>query len=181
MDIHWPAPNSLRDSNVSLNRKQQKSKESRHTPWLAALWRGRRACWSSEMGLGRIDKLQLLTRTCTKPTQNGSCIVGAFLVLRRATGNSDSQDSPQPGLGGSYHLPTYSILCASSWGPHPNGILSHDSQVKVPKLPKLGFLQLWGPITLRADLWLKWGLKQSCSPHQELSNNILHATYTQGI
>ncbi len=38
------------------------------------------------MQLGRIDKLQLLTRTCTKPTQGGQCIVGALLVLGRATG-----------------------------------------------------------------------------------------------
>jgi len=181
MDIHWHAPNSLKDSNVSLNRKQQKSKDSGHTPWFTELCRGRGACWSFEMGLGRIDKLQLLTRTCTKLTQNGSCIVGALLVLGRATGNSDSQDSPRPGLGGSHHLPPYIILCAFSWGPHPNGILSHDSQMKVPKLLKLGFSQLWGPITLRVDLWLRWGLKQIYSLHQELSNNTWHAICTQGI
>jgi hypothetical protein len=53
------------------NRKQWKGKQSRHAPWFATLWRGRGACWSSGMGLGRIDKLQLLTRTCTKPTQGG--------------------------------------------------------------------------------------------------------------
>jgi hypothetical protein len=33
--------------------------------------RGRRACWSSEMGLGRVDKLHSLTRACTQPTQGG--------------------------------------------------------------------------------------------------------------
>jgi hypothetical protein len=38
--------------------------------------------------------------------------------------------------------------------------------------------QLWGPITLFVDLQLKWGLKQSYSPYQELSNNMLHATCT---
>jgi hypothetical protein len=54
---------------VKPNWKQQKSKESGHAPWLATLWRGRRACWSSGMGLGRINKLQLLTWTCIKPTQ----------------------------------------------------------------------------------------------------------------
>ncbi len=37
-------------------------------------------------------------------------------------GNTDTQDSPQPGLGGSHHLPPYSILCASPWGLHPNGV-----------------------------------------------------------
>jgi len=42
-----------------------------HVPWLATLWRGRGACWSFGMGLGRIDKLHLLTWACTKPTQGG--------------------------------------------------------------------------------------------------------------
>jgi len=50
----------------------------------------------------------------------------------------------------------------------------------VPKFLKLGFPQLWGPITLCEDLWLRWGLKKSCSPHQELSNFMWHMTYMQG-
>ncbi len=76
------------------------------------------------MGLGRIDKLHFLTWAYTKPTQASQCIVGALLVLGKATGDSDSQDSPQPKVGGSHHLPPYSILCPSPRGPHPNGILS---------------------------------------------------------
>ncbi len=39
--------------------------------------------------------------------------------------------------------------------------------------------RLLGPITLCEDLRLRWGLKKSCSPHQELSNGMWHATYTQ--
>jgi hypothetical protein len=159
------------------NRKQCKSKESRHVPWFVALWKGRGACWSSRMGLGRIDKLQLLTRTCTKLTQGGWCIVGTRLVLKRATGNSNSQDSP---LGGSHHLPPYSILCASPRRPHPNGILSWDSQVGVSKFLNLGLLQLWGPITFSIDLQLIWGLKQSFISCWKIFNDMWHATYTQG-
>jgi hypothetical protein len=100
-------------------------------------------------------------------------------VLGPTTGNSDSQDSPWPGLGGSHHLPPYSILCASPGGPHPNSILSQDSQVGVPKLPKLGLPWLWGPITFRVDLALRWGLKQSCNPCQKVSNGVLQDTWTQ--
>jgi len=48
-----------------------------------------------------------------------------------------------------------------------------------PTSPKLGLLRLWGPITSSENLWLKWGPKQSCSPHQELSNDMSHATCTQ--
>jgi len=47
-------------------------------------------------------------------------------------------------------------------------------------VPGLGLSRFWGPITLCADLWLRWGLKQNCSPRQELSNGMSHTTYTQG-
>ncbi len=107
-------------------------------------------------------------------------MVWAPLVLGRATGNTDTQDSPRPGLGGSHHLPPYSILCTSPRDPHPNGFLSRDSQVGVPKSPRLRLLRLWEAITLRADLWLQWGLNQSCSPRLELSNAMSHAICTHG-
>jgi hypothetical protein len=94
-------------------------------------------------------------------------------------GNSDSQNSPQPKLGGSHHLPPYSILCASPQGPHQNGILSQDFQMGVPKLSKLGLPRLWGPITSHANLKLRWGLKKSCSPRRELFNVMSHATCMQ--
>ncbi len=100
--------------------------------------KGRRACQSSGMGLGRVDKLHSLRRAYTKPTQGGQCIVGTLLVLGRATGNMDTRDSPRPGLGGSHHHPPYSILCGWPLSPHPNGVLSCDSQVGVSKLPELG-------------------------------------------
>jgi len=99
-------------------------------------------------------------------------------VLRWTTNNTYTQDSPQPELRGSHHLPLYSLLCTSPWDPHPNGFLSRDSQVGVLKSPRLGLSRLWGAITLCVDLVLRWGLKQSCSPHQELSNCMLHAICT---
>ncbi len=85
-----------------------------------------------------------------------------------------------PNLGESHHLPPYNIFCASPQGPHPNGFLSQDSQMEVSKLPKLRLLQLWSPITLCANLRSQWGLNQSCSTRWELSNDMSHATYTQG-
>jgi hypothetical protein len=74
-------------------------------------------------------------------------------VLGRTTGNSDSQDSPRPKLGGSHHLLHYSILYTSPQGPHPNGFLSRNSQVGVSKFPPFGLPRLWEPIILCADLW----------------------------
>jgi hypothetical protein len=52
--------------------------------------------------------------------------------------------------------------------------------MKVPKFSHLKFPQLWGPITLRANLWLKWSLKQNYNSHQELSNSMLHIAWMQG-
>jgi hypothetical protein len=49
-----------------------------------------------------------------------------------------------------------------------------------PEISKVRILQLWGPITLCVNLQLRLGLKKSCSLHQELSNGMLHVTYTQG-
>jgi hypothetical protein len=76
-------------------------------------------------------------------------------------------------------FPPYNIICASPRSPHPNGILSWDSQMGVLKLPKLGLPQLWGPITSHANLGLRWGLKQSYSSHQDFFNGMYHATFTQ--
>ncbi len=50
----------------------------------------------------------------------------------------------------------------------------------VPKFPQLRLLRLWGPIILRVYLRLRWRLKQSCSPHWELFNDMSHATCTLG-
>jgi len=93
---------------------------------------------------------------------------------------SDSQDSPQPRLWGSHHLPPYSILCTSLRGPHLNSFLSRDSRREVLNLPILGLLQFYGSRTLCANLQSQRGLKQSCYSRQEISNGVLHTTYTQG-
>ncbi len=66
--------------------------------------------------------------------------------------NIDSQDSLWPELGGSHNLSPYSILYAQPRDQYPNVILSRNSKVGVPKFPKLGLLQLWGPITRCANV-----------------------------
>ncbi len=96
-------------------------------------------------------------------------------MLGRATGNMNTQDSPRPELGGSHHLPPYSILCSSPQRLHPNGYFSRDSRVGVPKSRQMGLPGLWSPITLRADLGSRCSLKQSCTFRQELFNVVLHS------
>jgi hypothetical protein len=119
-------PNSLIDSNESLKWKQWKGKELGHTPWLATL-RGRRACWSSGMGLKGMTSIYSLTRICTNQTTH-------WLVHRLGTFGA-RMNHEQPQTHKTHHLPLYSIHYASPWGPHPNGILFWDSQVGVSKFP----------------------------------------------
>ncbi len=57
--------------------------------------------------------------------------------------NSNSHDTPWPGLGRCHHHPPYSILCASLPHLHSNGTFSRDSQSGVLKLSRF-----WTPGTL---------------------------------
>jgi len=57
--------------------------------------------------------------------------------------------------------------------------MSFCPKMRISKFPKLGFLAVWKAITSCSNLWLRWVLKQSCSPHQAFSNDMWHATYTQ--
>jgi len=99
-------------------------------------------------------------------------------MLGQATSNLDSLDSPRLGLGGGHHLPSYSILCVTPLHLHPNGLFSQDSQGGVPKLSRLRLPGLWELITPGSDLGLRWGLKQTYSSPQELSNGVSHSFYT---
>jgi hypothetical protein len=94
--------------------------------------------------------------------------------------NTDSQDSPQPELGGNHHFPPYSIFCVWSQYQHPNVILFWDFQDGVPKFLKLRLSQLWRLITLCANLGLKWGSKKIYSPCRDLFNNRWHVICAQG-
>jgi hypothetical protein len=92
--------------------------------------------------------------------------------------NLDSLDSPRPGIGGSHHLPPYSILCSSPPHLHPNGFFSRDSRSGVPKLSRFGLPGLWALITSRPELRSRRDLNQSCSSPRELSNGVSHFTCT---
>jgi hypothetical protein len=102
-------------------------------------------------------------------------MVGAPLVLGLTMGNTDTQDSPRPELGGSHHLPLYSILCNSRRRWHPNGYISQDSRVGVSKLFRVGVLELWMPISPDFRVWSQRDLKQSCSSRRELFNVVSHS------
>ncbi len=131
------------------------------------------------MGLGRVDKLHSLTQALTQPTQSGQCMVGTLLVLRRTTSNTNTQDSSRPRLGGSHHLPPYSILCASPRGPHPNGSFVPGLPSGSPEITTTGTFA-----TLRAHNFLcrpsiamrsKAKLQPSSTAFQRYVSHCLHA------
>jgi hypothetical protein len=66
---YWRTPNSSKDPNVGPSSSGRR--RSRGTLPSSQHLRGRGACWSSGMGLGRVDKLQSLTRAYTRPSQSG--------------------------------------------------------------------------------------------------------------
>jgi hypothetical protein len=107
-------------------------------------------------------------------------MVGTFLVLGRAIGKFGLTRLTTAQIWGSHHLPPYNILYGWPWTNIQMAFLSRDSQMGVPKFPKLGLPWPWGLITLHANLRLRWGLKQSCSPRWELFNSMSHTTCTKG-
>ncbi len=123
---------SQMDSTLNLKVKTSEGEGVGCALWLATLWgqRGKLKLWD---GTRKINKQFTYSQgpTQTKP-QVGQYVVGALWCTDEPWANTDSQDSPWPGLGGSHHLPSYSILCDWPWDQHPNVILSQDSQVGVP-------------------------------------------------
>jgi hypothetical protein len=141
---------------------------------------GRRACRSSEMGTRKNDKHQLLTRTYTNQTSWLMHSLGTFGV-RMSHG--------QPQTHKTHHGPdlreatTFPLIVYSVPGHGTNtqmtfclGTPKWVSQTS-QSLDSCGF---GGPINFSSKLQLKWGLKESFSPCQELFNGMSHTTCTQG-
>ncbi len=82
--------------------------------------RGRRACWSSGMGLGRIDKLI----HSHGPAHNPHKMVSAQLEHLWCQDQPRTTRTPKthhgPDLGEAITFPLYSILCDSPRDLHPN-------------------------------------------------------------
>jgi hypothetical protein len=109
--LNWHAPKLL-DKFKCERWTHQNSKELRHVHWLVALW-GKRGVL--ELRDGDYEKWQAsITHTNLQKLNNK--LVNAyfehFWCTNEPRANMDSQDSPQPGLEGSHHLPPNSILCA---------------------------------------------------------------------
>ncbi len=153
---YWRTPKFLDRLKTSLGMpKQRNCLGARGTLPTLSIRRGRGVCWGFgiRLGVGTIilfhdpasETNPKLVKTHSTP----------FWVLGLATGDLDSLDSPRPGLGGSHHLPPYSILCNSARRLHPNGSFSRDSPRWSPEIiPKLS--RFWTPGTLGNHNFSTW-------------------------
>jgi hypothetical protein len=71
---------------------------------------GRGVYWSSGMGTMKNEKHQLLTRTYTNQTR--IWLVHSLSTFGAQISHKQTQPHHGPDLGGSHHLPLYSILFA---------------------------------------------------------------------
>jgi hypothetical protein len=95
----------------------------------------------------------LVTRSCIKTNQQVGCFTfGITFGVGTSHRQQNSLDSPRPELGGSHHLPPYSVICACPWHLHPNGFLWWNYQGGVLKLSRFGLPRLWELITSSSDL-----------------------------
>ncbi len=101
---------------------------------LPTLERGRGSCWESRDQTRKWDQLSLCESASKNQPHEVSLTFGTPLGVGTSHGHLNTQDSPWPELGGSHHLPPYSILCNSRWRLHPNGTNSWDSRNGVLKL-----------------------------------------------
>jgi hypothetical protein len=102
-------------------------------------------------------------------------------VLGTSHGHFGPQNTPRPGLGGSHHLPPYSILCVTPRGLHSNGSLFPGTPKlesrNYPETVPVGVPELWTLITPDCGVWSRRGLNQSCSPCRDLSNAMSHSEF----
>ncbi len=100
---------------------------------------------------------------------------GTSFGVGTSHGHFDTQDSPRPGLGGSHHLPPYSILCSSPLRLHPNGSFFPGLPSWSPEIVPIGVPGLWELITPDCRVRSRRGLNHSCSLPRDLSNTLSHS------
>ncbi len=123
-------------------------------------------------GLKSLINNSLFAWTCTNQTTTwlmcswGTLVheqtIGKHEFTRLTTVQSWGKPSPFP--------LKYTMCLATGLTPKCHFVLGLSSGS--PKFSKIGITVTLGPITLCANFRLKWGLKQSCSPCQELSNSM---------
>jgi hypothetical protein len=70
-------------------------------------------------------------------------------------GNTDTVDSPRPGLGGSHHLPPYNILYGWPWSLHPNDFSLPEFPGGSPEIASFGTPTTLEPHNFASRPWIE--------------------------
>ncbi len=122
---------------------------------------------------------QLFTWACTNQTT--SWLVCNWNIFRARTNHKHTwihKTHHGPDLGEATTFPFIIFSMISHRGCMQMSFYPRTHKL-TQNFPKLRLPQLWRPITSCVNLWLKWYLKISCSPCQELSKDMWHATWMQ--
>jgi len=131
-------------------------------------------------GLGWMTSRLIVHKDLHTKQQVGYYIVRALLMHKGITSkNGFTRLTHNLDLG---EATTFLLIIFSMFGHGACTQLSfclETPKLEILKFSKLRFMQLWRPIAFCVDLWLRWGLKQICSPCRNPFNNMCHATYMQ--
>jgi hypothetical protein len=140
------------------------------TLWLATFRGVEGRVGAPGWGLGWMTSRSITHMGLHKP--NTSCLMHSWNTFGARTNHGQTQTHKTHHGLNSGEATTFPLIVFSMPSHRAN------TQVGVPKLLKLGLSQLWRPITLSVNLWLRWGLKKGYSPYRELSNGMWHVTCT---
>jgi len=179
--VHWRSPRFLERLKCEFENENNRRRKN-DVCYLA------RNIWMVRMGMLKLQDgdynewqaSELFIWTCINQTTNWLVHSWNFFVHKWPQTYIDSQDPLWPGLGGSHHLPPYSILYDWPRRLHPNVINLETPKWGVPKFLKLGFLPHWRLITfVKTFDWNE--VKKSYSLCRNFSNNMWHAIYTHNL
>jgi hypothetical protein len=137
---------------------------------------GRGRAWTLEWDLDEWQVGQLFTQTSTNQTSWLVCSWSTFGAQTNHGHTWIHKIHHDLDSGEAITFPLIVFFFINHKGYIQMSFCPKTPKLGVPKFSKLGLSQLWRPIPSCAKLRLKWGLKQSCSPCQEISKNMWHVT-----
>jgi hypothetical protein len=140
---------------------------------------GRRVCSNSGMRLGQVKSGWILHMNLHKPNKNLVMHSYNTFEARMSHGTQTHKTHHNLDLGEATTFPLIIFFVSRHMGYIQMSFCPRTPKLGVPKFSKLGLPRFWRPITFCSHLQLRWGLRQSCSPHRELSKYMWHATCTQ--
>jgi hypothetical protein len=126
---------------------------------------------ASGWGLRRMIIKSIIPTNLDKPT---SLLVHNWSTFGAQTNHDHTRIHHSLDLGEVTTFPFIIFFVISHRGYIQMSFCPGTPKLGVPKFSKLKLPQLWRAITSCENVWLKWSLKQSCSPYQELSKDMWH-------